>query len=100
MATWGKLKINTNKYETDSTLYYDYSTTSDIFFFKGTWVDNESYGDGKIHEWKEYLSDEQGEAMMEAFINHYMAMNCSGDVERFVDRYIKNNRFVWEGRKA
>jgi hypothetical protein len=93
MATWGKLKIQMSKYCKDTTLYYSYNTTSDTFYFAHNWVDNDWGGDGKVHKSEDYLNNEYGEAQMEAYINHYINMECSGDVEEFVKRYITNNRF-------
>lgn len=94
MATWGKLKIQTSKYCKDTTLYYEYNTTADSFYFNWNWLDNDWGGDGKVHESKDYVSNEMGEAQMEAYINHYLHMNCSGDINDFTERYVTNNRFA------
>jgi hypothetical protein len=94
MATWGQLKIQTSKYVEESTLYYDYGTCSHSFHFIFTYRDDDWYGDGMIHEFNEYKSRENGEAQMEAYINHFLADECSGDIGEFVGRYIVNNRFA------
>lgn len=92
MATWGKKEIRINKYEPKSTMYYEYNTTVDAYYFKTIW--NEDFGLGNERfETEEHMGNQMGEAKMEALINHILAFECSGDVERFVDRYIRNNRF-------
>lgn len=99
MATWGQLTIQTNEYNKEDTLYYSYGTSSDIFHFIFTYLDNEWGGSGGIEKFEEFISNERGEAQMEAYINHYLAMNCSGDVDLFVERYVNNNRFKLEREK-
>lgn len=92
MATWGQREIRINKYEPKSTLYYDYNTTVDSYYLKVVW--NEDFGLGNERFENEYrFGNEVGEAMMEALINHILAFECSGGIEEFVDKYIKNNRF-------
>ena len=93
MATWGKREIRINKYDPPSTMYYHYNTTVDAYYFKIIW--NEDFGLGNERfETEDRMGLEVGEAMMEAFINHILAFECSGDVEQFVERYVKNNRFA------
>lgn len=96
MATWGRIKIRYNGYRKDDTLYYDYNTTSDQYFFLWTWRDDDWGGDGKVHEIRDYQSPASGEAQMEAYIHHILAFDYGGDVDAFVERYIKNNRFADE----
>src|SRR5580693_7630844 len=96
MATWGKLKIRISEYDKDKTLYYDYNTVCDQYYFKWTWTDNEWGGDGKVHESVEHAGPDTGEAQMEAYINHILAFDYGGNVEAFIERYIKNNRFADE----
>ena len=96
MSTWGKLKIRTSKYAKDSTLYYDYLTSVDSFHFIYEWLDDDWGGTGKVEKRDEYQSMNDGIAQMEAYIHHFLAFNCSGDIDRFVERYIKNNRFADE----
>lgn len=92
MATWGKKQIKINAYEPESTMYYEYGTVCDSYYFKTIW--NEDFGMGNERfETEERMSQEVGEAMMEAFINHILAFNCGGDIDRFIERYIANNRF-------
>ena len=96
MSTWGKIKIRISEYDKDDTLYYDYNTTCDQYYFEWTWTDNDWGGDGKVHESEEHSWPRSGEAQMEAYINHILAFDYSGNVEAFVERYIKNNRFADE----
>jgi hypothetical protein len=92
MATWGKREIQFNKYEPKNTLYYDYNTTVDSYHVKV--VEHVDYGLGNERYENDYrFSQEVGEAMMEALINHVLAFECSGDVDEFVKQYIENNRF-------
>ena len=100
MATWGKLKIQYNKYRPDDTLYYEYSTTCDQYYFLWTYKDDDWGGDGKIRKYENHVGPDSGAAQMEAYINHILADECSGNVEEFVERYIKNNRFAkaWENK--
>ncbi len=92
MATWGKKQIRINRYEPESTMYYEYNTTTDAYYIKTIW--NEDFGLGNERfESEDRMGQEVGEAMMEAFINHILAFSCSGDTDRFIERYIKNNRF-------
>lgn len=96
MATWGKLKIKYNKHRPDDTLYYEYSTTCDQYLFRWTWKDDDWYGDHKIHTLERCEGPDSGEVQMEAYINHILAYNYNGDIEAFIERYIKNNRFADE----
>ena len=92
MATWGKREIKINDHKPESTMYYEYNTTVDSYYFKTIW--NEDFGLGNERfESEDRFGQDVGEAKMEALINHVLAFECSGDVERFVERYIKNNRF-------
>ena len=92
MATWGMREIKINKFTPESTLYYSYSTTADVFFFET--VENEDHGLGNERYVNQYrFGLDTVEAIMEAFIFHLLAFKCSGNVEKFVERYIKNNRF-------
>jgi len=92
MATWGKRKIKINSHLPESTMYYEYNTTSDQYYINS--IINEDFGLGiECYESEFRCGPEAGEAMMEAFINHVLAYQCSGDVEQFVERYITNNRF-------
>ena len=91
MATWGKLEINVLEgYPNWDNLYYDYNTTSDSYHFIHTGKDDYTGLDFKSDD---YFSNWVGTAMMEAFINHTMAME-SLTTEQFVERYITNNRFT------
>lgn len=93
MSTWGKKQIKINEYEPESTMYYDYSTVVDSYYFKTVW--NEDFGLGNERfESEDRMGQEVGEAMMEAFISHILAFKYSGDVNGFVERYITNNRFT------
>ena len=96
MATWGKLKIKYNKYRPDDTLYYEYNTTCDQYYFAWTWKDDYEYGDYKVHKTEKHQGPDSGEAQMEAYINHILAYDYGGNIEAFVERYIKNNRFADE----
>ncbi len=96
MATWGKFKIRYQKYRPDDTLYYSYNTTCDQYYFRWTWKDDDWYGSHEIKETEERQGPEAGEAQMEAYIHHILAFDYSGNVEAFVERYIKNNRFADE----
>jgi len=96
MATWGKLKIRYNRYRLDDTLYYDYNTTCDQYYFVWTYKDDDWGGDCKVHRSEEHKGPDTGEAQMEAYINHILAFDYGGNVEAFVERYIKNNRFADE----
>jgi hypothetical protein len=92
MATWGKKTIKVNKYEPETTLYYDYNTTVDAYYFR--YKGQEDYGLGyEQFDVETRMSQEQGEAMMEALINHILYFECSGDEEKFMEEYVKNNRF-------
>lgn len=93
MATWGKTEINIDKYNPDSTMYYEYNTTSDQYYIKTVW--NEDFGLGNERfESENRLGPEIGEAMMEAFIAHLLYFLYSGDTNKFIERYIHNNRFI------
>jgi hypothetical protein len=93
MATWGKLKISIEDFDPENnTVYYEYNTTSDQYYFEvNTKLD---YGLGYEDYKSEYrFSPEIGEGLMEAFINHLLNFECSGDEDLFIERYIKNNKF-------
>ncbi len=92
MATWGKRKVKINNHSPESTMYYEYSATSDQYYIEI--IINEDFGLGNERFESEFrCGPDVGEAMMEAFINHVLAYQCSGDVDRFVERYITSNRF-------
>ena len=54
------------------------------------------YGDLKVHKIEQHEGPDSGEAQMEAYIHHILAFDYNGNVEAFVERYIKNNRFADE----
>lgn len=92
MATWGKKEILINQFDPPSTMYYEYNTTVDAYYFKT--IINDDYGLGnEKSESEDRYSKEVGEAMMEAFIAHILSFECSCDIDKFVEKYIKNNRF-------
>lgn len=92
MATWGKKSIELHSYYPPETLYYEYSTVTDTFYFR--WDGTDDYS-GKP-AFNEYLiNDDLGRAMMEAFIHHVKAMDGLTE-EAFMERYIKNNRYAKE----
>lgn len=92
MATWGKLTATINKYEPASTMYYEYNTTSDIFYIKS--IVNEDFGLGnECFENESRFSPDYAKCLMEALINHFLAFEYSGDIEEFMNERIINNRF-------
>lgn len=93
MATWGKKTIKTNEYKSSTNnLYYEYNTTVDSYYFR--YKGEEDYGLGpESFDVETRMGKEQGEAMMEALINHILNFECSGDEERFMKRYVQYNRF-------
>jgi len=92
MATWGKKEIKVHRFEPPTTLYYEYNTTVDAYYFR--YKGQEDYGLGyESFDIETRMSNTQGEAMMEALINHILNFECSGDEEKFMEEYVKNNRF-------
>jgi len=92
MATWGKKEIRINEHEPKSTMYYEYNTTVDSYYFKTIW--NEDFGLGNERfETEHRFGQEVGEAMMEALIAHILAFELGGDVATFIERYVLDNRF-------
>ncbi len=95
MATWGQKTILIDKYKPERSLYYDYNTTVDSYYLN--YMGSEDHGMGYENFDIEYrFGNQEGEAIMEALINHILAFECSGDEQQFIDRYIKNNRFITE----
>ena len=95
MATWGKLTIPMHNYYQPPTLYYDYNTTSDMYVFIEKGIDEYT---GAEYTSQDYFGNCKGEAMMEAFIHHIMCFDSYNE-ERFVERFIRNNRFKKEDLK-
>ena len=88
----GQKTIKVDNYTPETTLYYDYNTTVDAYHFR--YKGSEDYGLGQEEfDVDTRMSDTEGEAMMEALIDHILAFKCSNEEERFIERYIKNNRF-------
>lgn len=95
MATWGQKKVHYNKYSPESSLYYEYNTSSDQYKLRlKTEMD---YGMGiEKYENDYHFGPDEGEVIMEAFINHILAFDYSGNEEAFIERFIKKNRFKGE----
>ena len=92
MATWGKKTVHYDKYYPNSSLYYQYSTTSDQY--RLNLETEKDYGMGPERYEDSYtFGPEEGEVIMEALINHILAFDFSGDEVAFMNRYLKNNRF-------
>ena len=95
MATWGQKKVHYDKYSAESSLYYEYNTTSDLY--RLNLKTERDYGLGiEKYENSYIFGPDEGEIIMEAFINHILAFDFSGNEEAFVKRFIKNNRFKGE----
>lgn len=97
MATWGQKTVHYDKYCPYSSLYCTYSTSSDIYYLN--LKTEKDYGIGNEKFENEYCFGlNEGEVMMEAFINHILNFEYSGNEEAFIERFIKKNRFKEESK--
>lgn len=97
MATWGKKERKINRFDPPSTMYYEYSTTVDAYYFKTVYNDDFGLGNETFKNELRFGQD-YGRCLMEALICHIKAFESLDD-EEFLEKYIKNNRFLNDDEK-